>query len=660
MAQYTESDELFINPYNFVPINLKKTKRSDITQPQDQQLTGYLACRIRCRTPLAIPDVERDVERKEELPNGHKKYPFFTIDGNTPVIPGSTIRGVIRSVYETLTDSCFGTLKSDMLITARSEKPFQPGLLIRKGDGSSWELYQAQKRLIVTDRRFYTSQNLEQQGVPFYSAGTFQEKTGVPFRTGEKVKFNLVSDGRHPLAYRNRRGFEIGKYASITPKGGYDGYLCIGEKIYNRHFQGVFEKGERKRSIREDSLDFVKLEAIIEAYRDEKLNKLYPSSHNGYRDFQRAKQMGVIPVYFSQQSGRLYLSPAALGRKAFFTTLNEKAGEKSHQRCDSRKQLCPACALFGTIEGEKAGSKVRFTDASCCEYQPELLKKGIVFRELGTPRISYFPFYLREGKRDVNYSEGYDSAALEIRGRKYYWHHKPDLYPNVPKNKRNATMDVIDSGAEFRFRIYFENISENQLKQLMAAVNLNENDIDGRYCHKLGHGKPLGYGSAKMIVEQCMIRKFQSDESGIYRWREESYPADTEAAISCDQRTYDSLRIICDFDALNKYPADIVKYPTVCLSEEGLKYEHVVKDNVTANHKWFTDNYQIGKKQPKKVLPEIQSPDPCLNVISASVDPGRDLDRSKMGNQNAQGNRKRQNDRRNDDRRDGYSGKKKR
>ena len=106
----------FINPYNFVPINLKKTERSDITKNQENTITGYLDCQLRCKTPLAIPDTSRKVKNDNE----HQKYPFFSVGGEKPVIPGSSIRGVIRSAYETITDSCLGSMKKDTLFTVRN------------------------------------------------------------------------------------------------------------------------------------------------------------------------------------------------------------------------------------------------------------------------------------------------------------------------------------------------------------------------------------------------------------------------------------------------------------------------------------------------------------------------------------------------------------
>ena len=75
----------------------------------------------------------------------HKSYDFFSYTeleaGKTyeneyhiPVIPGSEMRGVVRNVYETLTDSCMGVLNSEEYPVKRAPVRFKPALVeIRRG-----------------------------------------------------------------------------------------------------------------------------------------------------------------------------------------------------------------------------------------------------------------------------------------------------------------------------------------------------------------------------------------------------------------------------------------------------------------------------------------------------------------------------------------------
>lgn len=130
----------FLNPYNFVSTTAPE-QSVDAESQSGATHTGYLECQLITRTPLAIPDVEN---KTTSMAHGkeHDVYPFMSIDGEY-VIPGSSIRGVIRSIYETVTNSCMVTVAGDDVITARTEatKAFLPGILKRDKEG--WKLYAA-------------------------------------------------------------------------------------------------------------------------------------------------------------------------------------------------------------------------------------------------------------------------------------------------------------------------------------------------------------------------------------------------------------------------------------------------------------------------------------------------------------------------------------
>lgn len=616
-----ERNKPFVNPYNFVPVDFrKKGERVDVTQKRDALLTGYLDCRLKCRTPLAIPDTQN---RKEDpaVKKGHYKYPFYMAGGTVPVIPGSAIRGVVRSVYETLTDSCYGTMQKNTMITIRSGKPFAPGLLIKEDNG--WNLYSAKRWLLVTDRRFYGKRELDREGIECYDSSKQPLKA---LRTGESVLFHPARNAQGeiiPCIKTNRktnRGTLIGPYIKkIEEKdadGTITGYFCRGEIAPRRHFQSVFEKrGLVRREIGE--IDFARLENILNIYRDKSINRKYKDGseepHNGYPEYETAKKQGVIPVYYDNtarpetQNGKLYMSFAALGRKAFQRTMNENVQLRAHQECIQRRSLCPACALFGTAEGEKLGSGVRFSDALCTNCSEDSIKENVVFEELSSPRISFLPFYMKAcrdkktGKgKEADYRAGYDSDDLEIRGRKYYWHHVPAAPGAIELTERNATFDVLREGAEFSFRIYFDRITPGQLATIEEAVHLNENMLDGDLCHKIGHGKPLGYGSVKIAIENCVLRSFDAEHGWSETTAEIPCP---QIAHTCDDLTYRSLMTICNFRAIENFGNAKVEYPSI-IPGEGCPVLHGKADNDLAAHKWFSENFKLN--QPTAVsLPEI-------------------------------------------------------
>jgi len=102
--------------------------------------SGKITCSLTTRGPVFIPDTNNDdyFNMKKQYPD-HKNYGFFRIN-NEPAIPGSSIRGMISSVYEALTNSCFRVMDQSRYLT-RSEKPdpdeeFLAGKIVKKNDGN--------------------------------------------------------------------------------------------------------------------------------------------------------------------------------------------------------------------------------------------------------------------------------------------------------------------------------------------------------------------------------------------------------------------------------------------------------------------------------------------------------------------------------------------
>ena len=108
--------ESFINPYIFV--NLPPT-RSFAKQNSDDKYTGKIECSMYPRTHLFIPNVTSENCNEE-----HKSYDFYSYEDLKgklssgdfePVIPGSSIRGEVRSLYEALTNSCLSAIDEDLI-----------------------------------------------------------------------------------------------------------------------------------------------------------------------------------------------------------------------------------------------------------------------------------------------------------------------------------------------------------------------------------------------------------------------------------------------------------------------------------------------------------------------------------------------------------------
>ncbi len=102
----------FHNPYNFVPAPPRNIGDPDLGDHppvcQDAFLpdrySGFIRVKMIAKTPLLVPDTER----AEEDENGHKTFPLRVGADGKPLIPAASVRGMLRSAYEAVTNSRFG------------------------------------------------------------------------------------------------------------------------------------------------------------------------------------------------------------------------------------------------------------------------------------------------------------------------------------------------------------------------------------------------------------------------------------------------------------------------------------------------------------------------------------------------------------------------
>ncbi len=133
----------FHNPYNFVPAPPRNTSDPDLGDqcPVDQdafladRFSGSIRVRMTSKTPLLVPDTER----AQQSANGHKTFPLRVDADGKPLIPASSVRGMLRSAYEAVTNSRFGRFSGShkqKLKFRQNQKPF------RKVDyeASAWDL----------------------------------------------------------------------------------------------------------------------------------------------------------------------------------------------------------------------------------------------------------------------------------------------------------------------------------------------------------------------------------------------------------------------------------------------------------------------------------------------------------------------------------------
>lgn len=130
------------------------------------------------------------------------------------------------------------------------------------------------------------------------------------------------------------------------------------------------------------------------------------------------------------------------------------------------------------------------------------------------PSVKTLEFYTKISKERAE--------KLKLRGRKYYWHHakikKWCQKDNKGSNKVQKIRPLKPTNGNknlFVFKIYFENLTKEELKKLQWAIDFDSE----QYAHKLGEAKPLGFGSVRIHIDEMKLRSLDL-ESG--NWKSES------------------------------------------------------------------------------------------------------------------------------------------
>ena len=635
-AKYKKSkDRTFVNPYNFVAINRKKIEQKRIEETyKDKELlhTGYLDCVLVARTPLAIPDLPDNTENMHDFFSiGKKKEKQYAI-------PGSSLRGMIRSVYETITDSCLSTMKPETHLFTRVEtgEAYNSGIL--KEEDGEWKLYDAELYKIPDKNKVISKEKLPYRTEIKGEIRYIVSDDNIQFRLGDKVEAEIGK-----IKIKNRKGEEKDVNCVLTlshvnelekhkheSESGEDkaeekvkGYIYVGESFSNKKFERVF-KEDGEIDLRKGALKNAMrlLEETLKVYKNQAINKKYPDEHTGYADYKYAKEKNKgIPVWYKkdEKTRKVKLSMACIGRIGYYNTLDDLVKKKVP--CQNRAKLCSACSLFGMIGEEAIGGRIRITDAKAegkIEWQ-----KNVRLKTLATPRYSYWPFYTKTNSS--KYPKDYEKSEVEIRGRKYYWHipeaaYNRKIYTDLRSEKeinekmQSGYFNLADTGSKFSFRIYYDQITSIQLDELKWTLCLGENQLDSNLCHKLGRGKPLGLGSVKICVISQTERKIYPE----YYLETEEDSEKLEGKLYKECESIKELKYISDF---NRMKEKTVEYPSVLCSKE-IKNKDGLEKNDLASHQWFSENKlpENIRQHEVQCLPEILEEDPSLYYYEYTSD----------------------------------------
>ena len=564
-----------------------------------------------------------------------------------PVIPGSEIRGVLRANYEILTNSCMSAFDGDVTLGRRSAEVFQAGLL-KKNDNAdpkkvTYDLYAANDTLLRTKGKNSLVVDLDwkddndHNGRKCYVQKDVEEGQLVYVKTQNRNGKPLVTSVYLNQALRAMPGYVL---------KGADGPDMTDKKTNKipknqKHCCHIFIPNGRcvQKNIDEKRLD--KLLDIYKENLDENAEITYAEYQKNWNAFKKGDEKfkeknggEYFPVYYSViKDGNTpvyYLSPASITREMSVHKLNEFA--KKYTSCTNKQDMCMTCSLFGMLSDKTSvASRVRMTDMTVDfggTNFADLYENPITLQELSGPKLQNVEFYLKRQANAWLWTYDYyvdrtgnvHTYSAELNGRKFYWHNPGMKLADAKANEinnRNVTVRPVKKDVVFHGKLFFDGITKQELNSLIYLINAGE-DCDTalaakKHGYKLGHAKPLGFGSVALHADCVKLRTLEKDENNkCVTYNVGKYDLSNEEEFGADYEKNFGKKLKDDFDKMTDFYAldGVLKNTTnkENTSKGEYEYSYPHKENKEDEvFNWFVGNHK-GYRNKDNIRTNIDMP----------------------------------------------------
>lgn len=569
-------------PYNFIPISntvvpVQKRVQSMIknglfTEFYPDLRTGFIAATLVLKTPLFVgedPCSER----------------FFT-KGGQPLIPGSSLRGMLRTLVQIISWSRFKMYDDQRVLYYRgladksplkgqyvkamsadpnsSQYKFKAGYLVRQG--KDYFIIPATGR--GKDGRGFTTINT----ISTIPRGEQEFKITENFRFADLGTYTVtkIADACGRLEWKRRdivdqlRQLEEEGYANgfIVTAGDMEKERNPGESKHHLWVVAPPDVSAQKIPVSEAD--------ILAHERDEMRSK----DTDTVDPLKKVRATPDMPCFYIERTAagggkRISFGHTGYFRLAYDLSIGEHVPASQHD--DAIMDMDDA--LFGRVGTASNGStfagRVFVEDAR--SEGPVVSDSRPAYPDvLSSPKPTSFQMYLEQPVApNINSLRTYNDKAAWLRGYKLYWHKEPQEWQAMeterkkhPKQYRPAPITPVTQ-ASFRIRIRFVNLTDEELGGLLTALDLPEG-----CCHKLGMGKPLGLGTVSISNVNLHLTNRVKRYQALFN------------NDSFEEGTYEQTKTIEDFEN------DFSKYILDHLSKE---------DHASATTLWETPRMQALK-----------------------------------------------------------------
>jgi CRISPR-associated protein (TIGR03986 family) len=702
----------FHNPYNFIPAPPRPVEHPELgdhppaghDRYRADLWSGRISVKLTTETPLLILDAAN--VSVLDGPDEHKVFPVRVDAAGKPYLPPTSIKGMLRSAFEAVTNSRMGVFEGhgDRLAYRMAAKVGPVPARVESRDGRL-ELrimeggaigFPAKLRRYRCGGTLPKDKGESTDALPYRGGGLPQHADAVWVQT----KDGIVS------------AIQISTPEEPPPAGWRPGWVCItGANINGKLYERVFIKGPNDEFI-----------PITDRHRElwRELVQNYKDTH--VRDLDQRKKRGRQPLdYLGDKPGRtgwsrhIYedhsetlsegtlcyvefmlnstteiaaLIPVTISRR-LYTVSPASLLPDSLKPPQGYAQLSPAERVFGWVNQNGHGAyrgNLRIGPVRCTSSDPIVAfdHPGLPLAILGQPKPQQARFYAAGSKygeaqqSDISKERAGYSSNKGLRGRKVYPHHAglPEGHWDDPMRdrtqqdanghfqeyrrphgavserglarlNRDRTAFELETGddgeqrddqnrsiigwvrpqTQFEFEIDVTNLSGFELGALLWLLTLPEGHF-----HRLGGGKPLGFGSVRLDVDPGRSDLRRGNEwRDFYSTMDDTSRPDDAAARECvatfervmgetfGDGEIDRVAFIAAFRrcALGFADGKPVHYPRALQRVQSRGANGIPPHPDGKAFEWFVANERTGQAGgPKLALPDITN-DQGLPILEA-------------------------------------------
>lgn len=642
-----DNDRKAVAPYNFVELPNKiveaevecNGKLRDNDRYYSDRHTGKIKCILRTESPLYIrcgltpTDFSSfgDTTNEKLKPDQRKKKAdFFQHPSNSyPVLPGSSLRGMLRNLVEIIS---FGKIEKVSeqqkfffrAVAADKEDPLS-GIYKNKLQtvkagyleyrNNKWFIRPADETHFDNGFSKIKENNIENIKLNLPSLITMEKSNYLPQYleiSFEEEEENInISESSTAYTYR---GWLVtsGNMLDSAKTTEAERKKLLSRKE-GRKYHYIISLPDRSQPSIEISEDAIKdyRNALTDFQQEEPFNKKMGILQSARPIFYCQPATGKPVTLFGQSPN--FRIPYAFNQEGKVVSavdfIPEQIGESDKidladaifgfvRRGKDKKEQVISEGKKEKIEQSRAG-RIFVTNAQYVTNEDGiwLTEETITPHILASPKPTTFQHYLVQTHDEKPKLKHYGSKPNKdtvIRGHKLYWHKgdvktgiQTDASPEEIEKKQSQYTEIkpIKKGVYFEFTIYFENLSHVELGTLLWILALANHDInalqllglDGKekYSLSLGMGKPLGMGAVTIEKSELILNE-RSQNKPHQRYTQlfdgDNWLIGDRPATADEYKSYVEAfeRYVIDDDRI-----DELDLPEGCTDRKGLKLKDI-------------------------------------------------------------------------------------